>query len=104
MRASGTVTQRRREIGIPNALGARPRRVLGGIFARALRQLTLGVLLGAVATMFLDRFAGGEILHGHALTLLPLIVILMIGVGLLAALGPARRGLRIQPAEALRGE
>ncbi len=101
---SFTVTQRRREIGIRNALGARPRRLLGGIFARALRQLTLGVLLGAVAAVLLDRFAGGEILHGHTVTLLPLIVVLMIAVGLLAALGPALRGLRIQPAEALKSE
>jgi ABC-type antimicrobial peptide transport system permease subunit len=29
---------------------------------------------------------------------------IMIVVGLVAALGPARRGLRVQPAEALRAE
>jgi ABC-type antimicrobial peptide transport system permease subunit len=32
------------------------------------------------------------------------VIALMSAVGLLAALGPARRGLRIQPIEALREE
>ena len=36
---SFTVNQRRREIGIRSALGAQPRRLLAGIFRRALRQL-----------------------------------------------------------------
>ena len=41
---------------------------------------------------------------GQALVLLPAVVAVMSGVGLLAALGPARRGLAIHPTEALRDE
>jgi ABC-type antimicrobial peptide transport system permease subunit len=36
--------------------------------------------------------------------LLPIFGAVMLVVGLLAALGPARRGLRIQPSEALRAQ
>jgi len=34
----------------------------------------------------------------------PLTVALMLVIGLLAAAGPARRGFRVQPTEALRAE
>jgi ABC-type antimicrobial peptide transport system permease subunit len=40
--------------------------------------------------------------RGRAVTFVVIVAALMIVVGLLAALGPARRGLRIQPSEALR--
>lgn len=43
---SFTVNQRRREIGIRAALGAQPRRLLAGIFRRALGQLGAGVTGG----------------------------------------------------------
>jgi ABC-type antimicrobial peptide transport system permease subunit len=34
----------------------------------------------------------------------PAVALCMLAVGLLAAAGPARRGLRVQPTEALRAE
>jgi predicted permease len=101
---SFTVTRRRREIGIRTALGAQPRQILGSIFAQALRKLGLGVLVGLGAAVLLDHAAGGELLGGTGAVLLPTVAVLMLGVGLLAALGPARRGLRIQPVEALRAD
>jgi ABC-type antimicrobial peptide transport system permease subunit len=36
--------------------------------------------------------------------MLPVVVMIVIVVGLMAAFGPARRGLSIQPTEALREE
>jgi ABC-type antimicrobial peptide transport system permease subunit len=36
--------------------------------------------------------------------IVPLVILVMTIVGALAALGPARQGLRIQPTEALRDE
>ena len=101
---SFTVTQRRREIAIRTALGAQPRRLLGGIFGRALRQIAVGVALGVCAALLLDRAADGEALAGRGAMLLSGTAVVMSVVGLLAALGPARRGLRIQPSEALKGE
>ena len=97
-----TVTRRRKEIGIRTALGARPRRLLASIFSRAAWQLGLGGLAGSVL--------GGALLHLNGLpgreaaAFLGGVVVLMLTVGLAAALGPARRGLGIQPMDALREE
>jgi hypothetical protein len=41
---------------------------------------------------------------GQAVTLVLLVSGLMVGIGLVAARGPARRGLRIQPSDALRAD
>lgn len=101
---SFTVAQRRKEIGIRAALGAHPRRLLVSIFARASRQLAFGLVAGAATAALADLAAGGEMLHGRGVVLLPIVACVMLVVGLLAALGPARRGLRIQPSEALKAE
>jgi ABC-type antimicrobial peptide transport system permease subunit len=45
---------------------------------------------------------GGDLMEGNGTVVLPIVAVLMTLVGLLAALGPARRGLRIYPTEALR--
>ena len=97
-----TVDHRRREIGVRSALGAQPRRLLRTVFARAARQLIIGVAAGVAAALVLDRLMWGEILRGQGAILLPLVSALMVTVGLIAAAGPARRGLRIEPIEALR--
>jgi ABC-type antimicrobial peptide transport system permease subunit len=100
---SFTVTQRRREIGIRSALGAQPAAVLRSIFARSAVQVAGGVGIGVAMGALADQLGGGGLLDGRGPVLLPTIALLIMAVGLLAALGPARRGLRIQPTEALRG-
>jgi putative ABC transport system permease protein len=96
-----TVTRRRREIGIRTALGANPRRVLAGVFARAAWQLGLGGLAGAVLGVWLLTWTG---LTRAAATPLAAAIAVMLLAGMVAAAGPARRGLRVQPMEALREE
>ena len=98
---SFTVARRRREIGIRTALGASPRRLLVGIFARASAQLGTGVLAGLLLAAGLDRLAA-DALGDRTPVLLPAVAALMVIVGLVAALGPARRGLAVQPIDALR--
>ena len=100
---SFTVAQRTREIGIRSALGAHPRQILGSIFARALRQVGLGVLVGVLVAAVLFQVAGGDI-SARGAAALAAAAVLMSAVGLLAAWGPARHGLRIQPTEALRAD
>ena len=97
-----SVTQRRREIGIRLALGAGARRILWTMFSRAGAQLLAGAGLGAAVAVILDRAADGAMMSGQATMATTGVVLLMTLVGLLAALGPARRGLSIEPTEALR--
>jgi hypothetical protein len=99
---SFTVARRRREIGIRSALGADPRRILAGIFARAARQLGAGILGGLILAAAFAWVTGDMDRRGFLL--LPGVSALMLTVGVLAALGPARRGLAVQPTEALREE
>ena len=98
------VSQRRKEIGIRAALGADPRRILASLFSRALTQLGTGAVVGMAAAALLDRATGGELMQGYEAVVLPVVAVVMMMVGLCAAFGPARRGLRIQPTEALREE
>ncbi|MEX0742305.1 MAG: FtsX-like permease family protein, partial [Phycisphaeraceae bacterium] len=101
---SFTVAQRRKEIGIRAALGADRRHILMGVFSRAAGQLAAGAALGLVAAALIDRLAGGLIVGGDGMIVLPAVAVLMVVIGLLGALGPARSGLRIQPTEALKGD
>ena len=101
---SFTVAQRTREIGVRSALGADRRRIVSVIAKRAVLQLTAGVVLGAAGTQtFVLVFAPeaftwveGE----HAVLLWASGLVLVIGA--LACVVPTRRGLRIQPMDALR--
>ncbi len=99
-----TIVRRRREIGIRAALGADGRRVLSGILARACGQIGAGVLAGLVLAAAVGWVAGGALITGKTVVLWPVVAVLIGLVGLLAALGPARRGLRIEPSEALRAD
>ena len=101
---SFTVARRRREIGIRAALGADRNRLLAGIFARSLAQLGTGAAVGLLGALALDQIIEGEMFQGQGAVLLPTVTFVMAMVGALAALGPARRGLRIQPIDALREE
>jgi putative ABC transport system permease protein len=96
-----TVTQRRREIGIRIALGADRRRVLSGIFWRAALQVGSGIAIGL--TIAMAAHWGDMKSHVfNGLVILPAVSTFMLVVGVLAALGPARRGLAIQPSVVLK--
>ncbi len=99
---SFTVSQRRKEIGIRMALGADWKRIVAGIFSRALLQLGAGAAFGAALDVVLEKGSGGILMRGNAAVVLPAVALVMIAVGFLAALGPTRRSLRIEPTEALR--
>jgi predicted permease len=97
------VAQRWREIGVRSALGARPRRLLAGIFGRAAVPLMIGAVVGCAAGIRLESWlpiveAGGRIIPGIVL----MSAALMIAIGLLAVAGPARRAIQVDPTEALR--
>jgi putative ABC transport system permease protein len=101
---SFTVAQRQREIGIRTALGASPQHIMMRLFSRAARQVGAGVALGIIGAVLLNSTIEGPSFAASAHLLIPAIALIMMAVGILAAYGPARRGLRIQPTEALRGD
>jgi putative ABC transport system permease protein len=101
---SFTVAQRRREIGIRTALGANARQLLTGIFARAARQIAIGVSIGIIVTVAIDAADGGDLLGERRAIILLTVAAISALVAALSTIGPARRGLAIQPSEAIRDE
>ena len=100
-----TVAQRRREIGIRSALGAQPGQLVAAVFRRALWQIGAGSAAGMLAAYLVGRYVPIEQIGGLPIPgVLPGAAAFMLLVGVLASLGPARRGLRIDPTEALRSE
>ncbi len=97
---SFTVSRRTREIGIRVALGAGRRRIVAAVFSRALLQLGLGVVAGVV---LLAALVGG-IPSPRLSGLIAAGVAIVVGVGMLACIVPARRAFRIEPTEALRAD
>lgn len=100
-----TVAQRRREIGIRSALGAQPRQLVAAVFRRGFWQIGAGSAAGMLAAYLLGRYIPIDQIGGLPIPgILPGAAAFMLLVGVAAALGPARRGLRIDPTEALRSE
>jgi ABC-type antimicrobial peptide transport system permease subunit len=98
------VTQRRGEIGVRIALGARAPQVTSLVLRQSLTLALVGVavgLAGAWATTRVLRalLFGVEPVDPLTLVAVPL---LLIAVAALATWGPVRRAARIDPAEALR--
>jgi putative ABC transport system permease protein len=98
------VERRTREIGIRIALGASSRGVLKALFLRAAAQLGAGIVLGNLLVLGLRMLQGGGTIAMSSLVL-PMagVSTMMVLVGAAACAVPARRALRIQPTEAIRG-
>jgi putative ABC transport system permease protein len=101
---SFTVNLRRREIGIRTALCAPARLIVTSVLADAVRQLAIGLGLGLAVALLGDSMSGHALMDGTQMLLVPATAVFMFIVGLLAAGGPVRRGLRVQTTEALRAE
>ncbi|MDX1642869.1 MAG: ADOP family duplicated permease, partial [Thermoanaerobaculia bacterium] len=92
-------TQRTTEIGIRMAMGAQPRDVMRFVMGKALLLTAIGVGIGTLAALALNR-AMASMLYGigSADPLAYLVVLVALGtVTLVAALGPARRAARTDP-------
>ena len=102
------VAQRRREFGIRIAIGARPRHILALLLAQNSRPVLIGSIVGSVLAVVLSRVVRSEIpLQGRD-AVDPAGFALGLGcflvIAALAALSPALRALKIDPAATLRDE
>jgi putative ABC transport system permease protein len=100
------VGQRRRELAVLAALGARPRQLQSVVLRPAMWQLAAGLGLGVGLTyLFEPLFLGADepTAMTDVATLVPLIVA-VVAVGAVACLIPARQAARADPAVALRAE
>jgi predicted permease len=98
---SVSVARRTKEIGLRAALGATRGRLLAGIFSRALVLVGSGILAGNLVILLLVA-VDGDVGLGFVWDALVTTSGVMLTVGLLACVEPARRALRIQPTEALK--
>ena len=100
------MTERTREIGVRLALGAEPRRIVGGIIGQGSKLILLGCLAGWVGALALTRFLK-SMLYGvspNDSSTFVVVFALLGAVGLLAAYLPALRASRLDPTVALRNE
>ncbi|MFL5581745.1 MAG: ABC transporter permease [Gemmatimonadaceae bacterium] len=103
---SYAVAQRTREIGIRMALGARANGIVRLVVAQAMRLSAAGVVIGVVGALGLGRVISSMLyeVQPRDPATLALVVALVLGTSLAAALAPARRAARVDPAEAIRAE
>lgn len=103
---SVSVSRRTREIGVRTALGANPRQVLVSVLLRAAILMASGAAIGGALLLRIVSVRGssGDLGENMAAFVPSLAVtaLVMLAAGVLAALGPARRALRINPTDALR--
>jgi putative ABC transport system permease protein len=101
---SFSTSQRTREFGVRLALGAKSRDIVGLVLSEGLKLAGFGVIVGIAVALPLTRLLRA-LLFGVTAT--DSVTFLTVGVGLVlvaaaACFVPARRALRVHPAQALR--
>ena len=100
------VTQRRRELGVRLALGARTSAVLGMVLVGAVRIIGAGLLAGLLLAALLARRVEPLLfdVSGRDPLVLGAVACVLLAVGVLAAALPGWRATQVQPVEALRDD
>lgn len=101
---SYAVTRRRAEIGLRMALGANPAGILRLVLVRVFVLVALGVIIGAVVSVWSSRFIASllyDLQPRDVATLVSAAVTLTL-VGAIAGWLPASRASRVDPARVLR--
>jgi predicted permease len=98
--------QRRAEIGIRMALGARGRTVRGMVVGQAARLAGLGTVIGVAGAVAVSRVLSSQLYEVGPTDPVTLAgaALLLVGVALAAAWIPARRASQVEPMRVLRSE
>jgi ABC-type antimicrobial peptide transport system permease subunit len=100
------VTQRRMEIGVRMALGARSAQVRNMVLAQSLQLAAAGIAIGLVAALAFTRLLA-SLLHEVSPTdpvTFAAVSGLLVAVAAAASYLPATRAARVEPMRTLRGE
>lgn len=100
------VSQRVHELGIRIALGARTGDILRHVIGGGLRTVAVGVAAGVVLSLAAGRLVAALLfgVQPNDVRVLGLVSATLVAVAVLAALAPAWRAARVDPAIALRAE
>jgi ABC-type antimicrobial peptide transport system permease subunit len=103
---SYVVSQRRQEIGVRMALGARAGQVQGMVVASGARLAGIGLLVGLAGAAGLTRLLQGLLFGTEPLdpVTFSAMSVVLLGVGLAASWLPARRAAAVDPVESMRSE
>jgi predicted permease len=102
--ASFAVNQRRHEIGVRMALGARRGDILRMLVMQAVKLTAVGLVVGLLCALGISRILAG-VLYGVSATdpvVFILVPLLLLAVALLSSYLPALRAAKINPVAALR--
>jgi predicted permease len=100
---SYAVTERRREIGVRMALGARPEQIRNQFLSLALRLLAAGTTLGMLGGLLAGRAMRAVLFHVPPIdpVILAGAAVIIGAVSMVACLVPSHRAARISPMEVL---
>ena len=99
-----SVAERRRELGIRLALGAERAHVLRLVVRQGLMLATVGIVIGLTAALLLTRLISSMLykVGTHDLMTFVLMPLMFLVIALFASYLPARRAMKVDPAEALK--
>jgi putative ABC transport system permease protein len=103
---SYSVSQRRREMNIRIALGARTREVIAMVIRQGVASIAFGVAAGTGAALGIGSVVASVLfdIRPRDPLVISAVAVIVMSTGTLACLVAARRGLVIDPASALREE
>ncbi len=101
---SYSVAQRRQELGIRAAIGARPHDLIQLVLGQSLRVTVIGIVWGAAAALAVSRLLSAQLfgVGGRDPRVYVAVALLILVVALLASALPTLRATRANPLDALR--
>jgi predicted permease len=101
-----TVNQRKREIGLRRALGAVDSELVNMFLSSGLKQFVIALLIGLPIAFGFATLISSELFSVKAFDPLTFLIVpaALLVISLIAAIFPAKRALKVDPAIALRSE